>query len=116
MVTIFYCIDDRHEAILYHSCNESSSVYFRVKLLRNINRNIKICCFSSSLLLKVLPSTDTQILDEEGVGFVITLLLYILSIGIVWILTIILAISIFWFDSTVHKIFLRYMILSKEIK
>ncbi|GJQ72189.1 hypothetical protein Trydic_g3281 [Trypoxylus dichotomus] len=67
----------------------------------------------SSAALKILPETDIQVLDKEGVGTIIIILLYIISIGMVWILTMALVISIFCFESTVHKIFLK--IVSRSV-
>lgn len=57
----------------------------------------------------MLSKTDLQILDEEGISFGIMMFLYVSSIGIVWILAMILTISIFCFESTVYKIFLKYV-------
>ncbi|KAI4456726.1 negative regulator of vesicle formation-related [Holotrichia oblita] len=67
----------------------------------------------SSAVVKMLSKTDLQILDEEGISFGIMMFLYISSIGIVWILTMILAVSIFCFESTVYKIFLK--IISRSV-
>lgn len=64
--------------------------------------------FSVKPFVTFLPAPDWLVMSEEGTDFfLLPLLLYICSVGIVWILGIFLSVSMVVCETTVHKFTLK---------
>lgn len=65
--------------------------------------------FRTRLVSKYVPLPDWIILAEEGLDFfLLPLLLYMCSVGIVWILAVGLSIFMLLYEATAHKFITKY--------
>nr|XP_022917205.1 GPI inositol-deacylase [Onthophagus taurus] len=70
---------------------------------------------SIPILLKIFPRPDWNVIQHEGLNtFLTPILLYLAAVGIVWVLSLFLMITLFVFESTIHKIVLK--LISKTIQ
>ncbi|XP_044252309.1 GPI inositol-deacylase [Tribolium madens] len=91
--------------LLFTAIKEGAKPYYILTSVKLISRFL-----STKPFVSYLPAPDWLIMSEEGTDFfLLPLLLYICSVGIVWLLGIFLAVSLVVCETTVHKLTLKFL-------
>lgn len=105
----FYGVKRGNETLLFVAWGENRIENCWVKKKNVCEKLCLIFGFNSAKPLKnLLPLPDGGILAEENMDFLLLpLLLYVCSVGLVWIISLFIAVSVVVCESTVQKIALK---------
>ncbi|KAJ8946172.1 hypothetical protein NQ318_004425 [Aromia moschata] len=94
-----------HCSILFTALKEGAKPYYVLPFVKIFSK-----IFSEEKLQNFLPKPDNVYLVEEGTDFfLLPFLLFVGSVGIVWLLAVILTISLITLESTVHRAALKLL-------
>lgn len=100
---------DERCSIFFTAIAEGAKPYYIVTVVK-LSTNI----FSYSFFRDFIPTSDWQILNDEDNDFVLLpILMFVVSVGLTWMLALGLSIGIVFFESTCNKVTLKF--LSKTI-
>lgn len=89
--------------IFFTALTEGAKPYYILTTVKLVSR-----AFSVKPLSIFFPTPDWLTMSQEGTDFfLLPLLLYVCSVGLVWILAVILGVSLVCFETTVHKCTLK---------
>ncbi|XP_018322176.1 GPI inositol-deacylase [Agrilus planipennis] len=98
-----------HCSLFFTAIKEGVKPYYILTTVKVASKILSLKAFT-----EYLPNPDWHIMAEDGSElFLLPLLLYICSVGIVWLLASVLAVSVLLCESTVHKVALK--LLAKNI-
>jgi hypothetical protein len=94
---------ERDCSLFFVAIKEGAKPYYILTSVKLISRFLSIKPF-----VNYFPAPDWLIMSQEGTDFfLLPLLLYICSVGIVWLLGIMLSVSLVVCETTVHKFALK---------
>lgn len=90
-------------SIFFTALKEGAKPYYILTIVKLLSRIV-----SSTSIAPYLPNNDWKVLENDGTDFFwLPLLMYMCSVGIVWILATNLAFSLILCESTIHKMVLK---------
>jgi uncharacterized membrane protein YfbV (UPF0208 family) len=96
---------ERDCSLFFVAIKEGAKPYYILTSVKLISRFLSIKPF-----VNYFPAPDWLIMSQEGTDFfLLPLLLYICSVGIVWLLGIMLSVSLVVCETTVHKFALKFL-------
>ncbi|RZB38772.1 GPI inositol-deacylase [Asbolus verrucosus] len=95
---------ERSCSLFFTAVQEGAKPYYILTGVKLISR------FLSAKQFGFLPAPDWSVMSQEGTDFfLLPLLLYVCSVGIVWLLGVVLCGSLVVFETTVHKFALKFL-------
>ncbi|KAG5877044.1 hypothetical protein JTB14_006524 [Gonioctena quinquepunctata] len=92
-------------SILFVAINEGAKPYYVLTLSKILSQLL-----STTKISSFLPKPDvTYLIDEGSDFFLLPLLLYLCSVGIIWMFAVVFCISLVAFETTVHKFTLKLL-------